>query len=390
MGLFDLGVAEFWTGQVEGAERHLEQGVTLARRVNRPYFEITALAQWALIGNLRSSALARERSMQAVALAERNGWTDEPALALAYAVLALTTVWRGQLEETDEWLRRAKHTLRVEAEPATGVLVHLVAGLLELGRGRRAEALEELRDAERLAGVLASPFATRTRAILLHALAQTGQRVRVEQVLAALDEHERNAGEARIALAALRMTEEDPEAATVALAPVLDGSAPVVNQRVWLALAFLLEAICRDALGDAGAAGRALERALDLAEPEGILWPFLLHPAPALLEVHARHRTTHASLIAEIQALLSGRQPASALGNGQPLREPLSVSETRVLRYLPTNLSLREIGNELYVSVATVKTHIRHLYGKLGVHSRSEAVERARGLGLLAPSSRSC
>jgi LuxR family maltose regulon positive regulatory protein len=58
------------------------------------------------------------------------------------------------------------------------------------------------------------------------------------------------------------------------------------------------------------------------------------------------------------------------------------------LRYLPTNLSLREIGDELYVSVHTVKTHIKHLYVKLGVHSRGEAVDRARVLGLLAPSSR--
>jgi LuxR family maltose regulon positive regulatory protein len=68
------------------------------------------------------------------------------------------------------------------------------------------------------------------------------------------------------------------------------------------------------------------------------------------------------------------------------LREPLSESETRILRYLPTNLSAPEIGDELYVAVTTVKTHIQHIYAKLGAHRRAEAVERARGLGLLAPS----
>jgi LuxR family maltose regulon positive regulatory protein len=57
-----------------------------------------------------------------------------------------------------------------------------------------------------------------------------------------------------------------------------------------------------------------------------------------------------------------------------------------VLRYLPTNLSAREIANELYVSTNTVKTHMHHLYAKLGTHLRGEAVERARALGLLAPS----
>jgi LuxR family maltose regulon positive regulatory protein len=94
-------------------------------------------------------------------------------------------------------------------------------------------------------------------------------------------------------------------------------------------------------------------------------------------------------LISEILNLLAGHAPSSRLGEPPPLLEPLSDSETRVLRYLPTNLSLREIGNELYVSVHTVKTHTKHIYGKLGAHGRGEAVEQARALGLLAPASRS-
>ena len=69
-----------------------------------------------------------------------------------------------------------------------------------------------------------------------------------------------------------------------------------------------------------------------------------------------------------------------------PLLEPLSGSETRVLRYLPTNLTMPEIARELSVSPNTVKTHIRHLYAKFGTHQRTEAVELARALGLLAPS----
>jgi LuxR family maltose regulon positive regulatory protein len=78
-------------------------------------------------------------------------------------------------------------------------------------------------------------------------------------------------------------------------------------------------------------------------------------------------------------------------GRGEPSGPPppleaLSGSEVRVLRYLPTNLSMRQIGSELYVSHNTVRTHITHLYGKLGTHTRAEAVARARALGLLAPS----
>ena len=88
-------------------------------------------------------------------------------------------------------------------------------------------------------------------------------------------------------------------------------------------------------------------------------------------------------------------QDRGGLGGSSPqlvellrLAEPLSQGEIRVLRYLPTNLSAPEIARELSVSVNTVRTHIRHVCGKLGAHGRTEAVARARGLGLLAPSGR--
>jgi LuxR family maltose regulon positive regulatory protein len=152
--------------------------------------------------------------------------------------------------------------------------------------------------------------------------------------------------------------------------------------------AFLLEATASDALGDAVTVERALERALELAEPDGVLLPFLLHPAPALLERHRRHRTTHVPVISEILNQLAGKKRTSPPDGAQHLREPLSQGEARVLRYLPTGLSAPEIADQLSVSVNTVKTHKRHVYAKLGTHRRHDAVERARTLGLLAPPTR--
>ena len=155
---------------------------------------------------------------------------------------------------------------------------------------------------------------------------------------------------------------------------------------VSLIAASLLEASARDALGEREATGRALERGLDLAEPDGLLFPFLLYPAPELLERHARQRAAYPALIWKIISMLGGRRPAAPAGAPpQHLPEPLSQAEARVLRFLQTSLSAPEIARELYVSVNTVRTHMRHLYDKLGAHRRLEALDRARALGLLAP-----
>ena len=190
------------------------------------------------------------------------------------------------------------------------------------------------------------------------------------------------------ALAALRLAQNDPEAATIALAPVLESLVCVTNRNFGMSYAFLLEAIARDALGETRAAERALDRALDLAEPDGVIHPFLVYQAPGLLDHLSRRGTSHASLIADILNLLAGGDPKPSLGEPEPLREPLSDSEKRILRYLPTHLSAPEIASELYLSVHTVKSHMLHLYAKLGTHRRDETVERARALGLLAPSPR--
>jgi LuxR family maltose regulon positive regulatory protein len=390
LALVSLGIAEYGAARFEEAGRHLEQGVALARRIGRAYLEFTGLAHQSAVEIFRSSsARASQRGRQAIALAERHGWTDEPAAGIAYQAVGVGLVLRGQAEEAEPWVQFAVRTVRAEADPAPALLVLATRGLLELSQGHDADALAAFRAAERLTGLLATPhyLVSPVRAWLVETLARLGETERAEQTLAELSEQDRERREVRTAVAALRLAQGDPEAATAALAPILDSSAQV-NSRTLQLQSFLLEAIARDALGDPGAAGHALERALDLAESDGVLLLFLLHPAPGLLERHARQGSAHASLIAEILSLLAGKTPAPPPTGAQPLLEPLSETEIRVLRYLPTNLSTPEIANELYVSPNTVKTHVRHLYTKLGTHRRGEAVARARTLGLLAPAGR--
>jgi LuxR family maltose regulon positive regulatory protein len=388
LALLEIGNAQTWTGRFEAAECHLDQAVALARRIRWPYLEFMGLVYRAEMELSRRLPRAAELSRQAIDLAERHGWTADLFAGFAAITLGSALSWQGRLDEADTWVQRAERTFRAEADPASALGGHYVRGQLELGRGRAAGALSAFRAAEHLAGP--NPLARPLRAWIMLALVRLGDTERAERALADLSERDRDRREMRIAAAALRLAQHDPAAATAALAPVLDGSTQG-GWRSWLAEAFLLEAIARDALGDPAAAGHALERALDLAEPDGALLWFLLHPAPGLLERQARQRTAHAALIAELRDLLAGNagnRPEPPRAGPRPPLDPLSKSEIRVLRYLPTHLSAPEIASELSVSTSTVKTHLRNLYAKLSAHSRAEAVESARALGLLAPSAR--
>jgi LuxR family maltose regulon positive regulatory protein len=96
----------------------------------------------------------------------------------------------------------------------------------------------------------------------------------------------------------------------------------------------------------------------------------LLVPQPDATRAHAQ--------IAQVEDMVRHLRSNAAIGASS-----LTTAELRVLHYLPTNLSLAEIGGRLFVSRYTVKTHCASIYRKLNATSRSEAVETARRFGLL-------
>ena len=97
-----------------------------------------------------------------------------------------------------------------------------------------------------------------------------------------------------------------------------------------------------------------------------------------LLERQAASGTAHPALL---EMLLDGLGQRRA--DGERLAEPLTARELKILRYRPTMLSNAEIGAEIFVSLNTVKTHLRSIYRKLDASGRADAVERARRVGLL-------
>ena len=154
--------------------------------------------------------------------------------------------------------------------------------------------------------------------------------------------------------------------------------------------ALVLDAVARDQLGDRVTAERDIERGLDLAEPDSLVFPFVVvagtgPPRAASAAPHGARRPAGRPP----QRPRAGRRSQPVAAESAALPEPLSESELRVLRFLPSNLSASEIAGQLYVSTSTVKTHMRHIYEKLDAHRRTEAVDRARELGLLGPSARS-
>jgi LuxR family maltose regulon positive regulatory protein len=207
----------------------------------------------------------------------------------------------------------------------------------------------------------------------------------VEAVRDALPAERTIAGWCNVA-ACLHLTEDDPAAAAEAVAPVLSGDAFALHVNMEIEAA-LLDALARTALGHHEQAAGSIERALGLAEPQGHVVIFLNVPGVhELLAAHPVHRTAHAAQLKALLDHLAGVEPGT--GAPEPLAESLSERELAVLRFLPTNLSASEIGSELFLSVHTVKTHMRKGYAKLDVHTRAEAVQRGRALGLLAPARR--
>jgi LuxR family transcriptional regulator, maltose regulon positive regulatory protein len=159
----NLGTLEAWSLGLQDAERHLQEGVAVARQIGRPYLEVGCLAQLGFASRIRSFATTRRRCREAIALADRHGWGAEPIVAPALVTLAGNLVWTGELGEGERWLRRTERALQTDTGPGIRQLLHLATGRLQAGRGRHQEALEELRAAERLQSQLAGHTRWRAR-----------------------------------------------------------------------------------------------------------------------------------------------------------------------------------------------------------------------------------
>jgi LuxR family maltose regulon positive regulatory protein len=146
----------------------------------------------------------------------------------------------------------------------------------------------------------------------------------------------------------------------------------------------IVQALAYRAKGEVANALASLEQALTLAEPEGYLRLFATEGKP-MIEMLSKFNNKNLNPYAKrILALLE--PPHNGLSSPvipQTLIEPLSERELEVLRLIEQGLSNREISERFFLALSTVKGHNRIIFDKLQVQRRTEAVARARQLGLL-------
>ena len=307
-------------------------------------------------------------------------------LAAAFGALACMSVWSGEFDEAEQLVRRGWEVVQTNMDPAAVVLLHMVTGMLHASRGEHESALEALTAAEQAQALLTGEHILGT--VIAEWLAATqallGMHDEAEATLARFSTAQQQMDGFALTRTVISLTQGDPAAAIAILGDVQRMQPPPGFPAYGLVEAWVLAGLAHLALGDRSAAASAAEAALAAAEPDRLIFPFVMFNAGELLDLLSRSQTAHHALFADVVDLLRGAPVAPIDHQRAPQRGDLSTSELRVLGFLPTNLTRPEIARTLGVSVNTVNTHVRNIFSKLGVTNRGSAVRQARELRLLA------
>jgi LuxR family transcriptional regulator, maltose regulon positive regulatory protein len=370
------GMAEFWTGDLVAAKKHLRAAVDFDRSngVLRPH--LNAAAHLALMQCERGDLDAAEAEARAVVEhATVVGWTVSAQVVAAYLTLAWVALDRDDRPEVNGWLGRVAEVEAVIPEPHVQLAAAALSALGRCDDGDPVGALSDLRlMTARLAGNAPPALTDRLTYVEADLLCRIGDVENAGAALAGLNGQSTRAS-AR-ALARLQLYQGDPEAAGRTLARFADDG-PTVRGQVEGAI---LRSLCTTPQDRVTALSR-LDAALLAAAPLGMRRPFLapLAGLRELIDARIEAGTAAAGFAVDLVRRLSGHQSRPIIA----LAEPLTDREQHILRYLAGTLSNAEIAADLYLSVNTVKTHQRMIYRKLGAAGRREAVRRAKELRLL-------
>jgi LuxR family maltose regulon positive regulatory protein len=426
------------TEDLDGAHRHVALATTAAAPDDHPTragaFGLSGLAHWRL-GDIEATHHCYSRCVEE--LHKAGHMSDVLGCTTTLADIRLT---QGRLGDAERTLQRAL-ALTATTEPVPRGTADMHTGLagVALERGQLDDAESHLRRAQQLGEAAGMPqHASQVRVTMAIARAARGD---VEESLTLLEEAERlyvpdfkpdvrpvHATRARLLIRLGRLDEARAWAATHQLRP--DDELSYVREYEHITLGMLLlaegragqpqrleqvrtflsrlhaatdaggrlgtlvevavlEACAALVAGDQQEAGDHLRIALRLSGRERFTRPFTEHAGdlPRLVELLSQDEQQSAWVGTLLAACPPEGSPTARAG-GRPARQdlvdPLSQRELEVLRLLATDLSGPELARHLVVSLNTVRTHTRNVYGKLGVNGRRAAVSRARELNLLS------
>ena len=318
-----------------------------------------------------------------------------PHACTVYLALGATLFEQGDFEG-------AAHALNESLDLAqqtgwTHVLWQMFTLLAQVrqAQGDTAGALRAITQADQVAGGYAIPLVSERVAAAAARLAMDQGDLeaarRWGKVYAALPSAEYRREFEDLTLARVALAWRQPQAALDLLDTILASAR--AGERVGAVVeALVLRALAQQALGDDDAAGASLAEALGLAAPDGLVRAFV-EAGPPIVPLLRRLESVAPRLADDLLARLAPapapvEAPPPAVTPAPPrvngLVEPLSERELDVLRLLASGRSNQEIARRLFISVGTAKWHVNHIYGKLGVSSRTQAMVRAQELGLLA------
>lgn len=376
------GMVALWAGRFDAAIADFTEGAAAARAPEAAYeraecLEFLAMAE-TLRGRLSRGAEQAEKAREAMRSAGEP--TAERAGPAADVALASVFLQRGDIARAHLQLKGAEAALRMRPDKLVSTLACEVAAQRWLAEGRAERARAMVSQARQ---GWSPPGWLEQRLTVLESRADALAGDIPAAVAAARRAEARSAPDAAAALAHAWLAAGDHQAARHALGPVPGTGPAQISLPVWLA-----DARLSYATGDSARGRRSLECALRLARPERLRLAFLMEQAWIRREIHrdpdlARiFRTPEPGAAAMV--LLPRPAPESAQGpEAARATEPLSDRELQVLTHLSEMLSTAEIAAEMYLSVNTVKTHLRSIYRKLAAAHRGEAVRRARQLRLI-------
>ena len=382
--LADRGAVELWRGHLGEAARFLDAGVAVATGPGAEHEWAACLGQLALVealrGRLRHAAKLAGQATAAVAAEEQRPPAQHPPPA-ALAALAWVHLEQSDLRAAGRWLKQLDAALGASPDKLMRAVACLIAACGGLAEGHGEAAAQMITTAR-------SGWSVPAWLDQWLSLAESRACAAAGDIPAAVAAAERAGGaslpEAAATLAHAWLAAGDGKNARMALASALAARSEEperVRLQAWLA-----DARLSYYSGDHARGRRSLARALRLAEREQLRLPFVLERGwilpvmrhdPELARIY-RHLFASALRHHQSQAP-SGLSPKATV----LVVEPLTEREREVLRHFSHMLNTAEVASEMYISINTVKAHLKRIYRKLAATHRGEAVRRARQLELI-------